>query len=76
MIDRAVLFVGRLAVDVVVMDFHVKAARALRQGLANFAKAIDAKLLAIQTLTDKLQRRPASPRARADHGFAFACTPR
>ena len=58
-------------VDVVVVDFHVEAAGALRQGLADLAEAVDAELLAVEALADELQRLPARPGARADHALAF-----
>ena len=59
--DRALFLVRRLAHDVVVVDFHVEAASALRQRLANFAEAVDAELFAVEPLADKLKRRPAGP---------------
>ena len=66
------LYLGLGAVDVVVVDLHVEAAGALRQRLADLAEAVDAELLAVETLADELQRLPAGPRARADHVLAFA----
>ena len=62
---------GLAPVDVVVVDFHVEAAGALRQRLADLAEAVDAELLVVEPLADELQRLPAGPGARADHVLAL-----
>src|SRR6185437_10586153 len=77
-IDRAksLLLLRRLPVDIVIMDFHFEAAGPLRQRLPNLTEAVDAELLAIETLADKLQWLPTRPRTRADHALTFRRTPR
>ncbi len=60
------------AVNVVIVDIHVEAARTLRQRLTNFAKAVNSQRLVIEALPDKLQRLPAGPAALPDHGLALA----